>query len=55
MAGFLPVSGLSIYNHMGYGWGNSFLAFVSLIFSAMPFYYYRYGQRLREKHNIDFT
>ncbi len=44
---------MSIYDHLGFGWGNTLLGVVALIFSAMPWLCYRYGERLRKKYGIE--
>lgn len=53
VAAFLPLSGLSIYDRLGYGWGNSLLAVVALIFSVMPWVCYRFGEKLRARYAVD--
>jgi hypothetical protein len=45
--GLLPLSGLKMYDALGYGWGNSLLAFVALAMVSVPLFFYRYGERIR--------
>ncbi|KAI0490454.1 major facilitator superfamily domain-containing protein [Xylaria cf. heliscus] len=47
-----PLFAPSLYSALGYGWGNSTIAFVSLALALpSPFLIWRYGARLREKAN----
>lgn len=45
---FLPLAGPAMYAALGYGWGNTLLGFLALIFVAGPVLFYKYGERLRE-------
>ncbi|KNG49246.1 proteasome component pre4 [Stemphylium lycopersici] len=44
---FLPLSGLSMYDALGLGWGNSLLGFISLAFIPVPVLFKFYGERIR--------
>ncbi|KAK8075284.1 caffeine resistance protein [Apiospora hydei] len=45
-----PLFAPAMYDALGYGWGNSLLAFVALGFGVpAPLILWRYGKRLREK------
>ena len=45
-----PLFAPAMYEALGYGWGNSLLAFVALAFGVpAPLILWRYGKRLREK------
>jgi multidrug resistance protein len=44
---FLPLGGLSLYNALGLGWGNTLLGFVSLVFIPVPIFFRYYGERIR--------
>ncbi|KAI1848736.1 hypothetical protein JX266_005595 [Neoarthrinium moseri] len=44
---FLPLSGLNIYNTLGWGWGNSLLGFVALGFAPLPWIFGLYGAKIR--------
>ncbi|KAJ5367167.1 MFS general substrate transporter [Penicillium brevicompactum] len=46
--GLVPLGGLGLYDKIGLGWGNTLLAFLSLIFGLFPWVFYRYGERLRQ-------
>ena len=46
---FLPLAGPSLYKDLGYGWGNTLLGFLALLFSLPPILFYKYGERLRAK------
>ncbi|KAK1585695.1 major facilitator superfamily transporter [Colletotrichum navitas] len=43
----LPLSGLGLYERLGWGWGNSLLAFLALVFAPLPLVYGVYGARIR--------
>ncbi|KAK3677906.1 hypothetical protein LTR78_002001 [Recurvomyces mirabilis] len=51
LAGFgFPLFAPYLYNSLGYGWGNSVLAFVALAIGIpAPWFFWRYGERLRMK------
>jgi multidrug resistance protein len=43
----IPLSGLSMYDALGLGWGNSLLGFISLAFIPVPVFFLFYGERIR--------
>ncbi|KAF2854547.1 MFS general substrate transporter [Plenodomus tracheiphilus IPT5] len=43
----LPLAGLSMYDALGLGWGNSLLGFISLAFIPVPVLFKYYGERIR--------
>ncbi|OAL36194.1 hypothetical protein AYO20_04608 [Fonsecaea nubica] len=47
---FLPLAGPSLYQSLGYGWGNSLLGFVTLALIPAPVLLHRYGGYLRERY-----
>lgn len=52
--GTFPLFALHMYESLGWGWGNSLLAFIALAGCVIPPLFYIYGQRLRTspKHQI---
>lgn len=46
---FLPLAGPRLYGALGYGWGNTLLGFLALLFALPPVLFYKYGERLRTK------
>ncbi|KAI1339595.1 major facilitator superfamily domain-containing protein [Xylariaceae sp. FL0016] len=44
----LPLCGLRLYDVLGWGWGNSLLAFVALTFAPIPLILGRHGARIRD-------
>ncbi|RMJ24548.1 MFS multidrug transporter [Aspergillus sp. HF37] len=52
LGAFLPLAAPSLYANLGMGWGNSVLAFITMLFIPIPFLFYRYGARLREKFPV---
>lgn len=49
----IPLAGPAMYNQLGFGWGNSLLAFIALAFGAIPLVFFRYGERLRKRFALD--
>jgi hypothetical protein len=48
----LPLSGLSLYNKIGLGWGNSVLGFIALALVPVPALFTIYGERIRKRYPI---
>lgn len=48
----LPLAGLRLYEKLGYGWGNSLLAFIAILFLPVSFGILKYGELLRKKYPI---
>jgi hypothetical protein len=46
--GILPLSGLKMYEALGYGWGNSLLGFVALAMIPIMLFFEKKGKWLRE-------
>ncbi|KAL8923923.1 MAG: hypothetical protein Q9208_004360 [Pyrenodesmia sp. 3 TL-2023] len=53
MGGIIPIFAPAIFDSVGYGWGVSVFAFLSLALSPAPLLFYRYGARIRDKFAID--
>lgn len=52
----LPLAGLDMYASMGYGWGNSLLAFVALGIIPLTLLLVQYGSKMRARdRNIPST
>ncbi|KAF2492864.1 MFS general substrate transporter [Lophium mytilinum] len=47
MAAVLPLAAPKMYNSLGYGWGNSLLAFLSIAMIPLPWLLFFYGERIR--------
>ncbi|KAF4448783.1 hypothetical protein F53441_7832 [Fusarium austroafricanum] len=54
VGGCLPIAGLPLYSALGYGWGNSLLGFIALVVSIAPLLFWRYGETLRKKYDVQF-
>ena len=50
--GLLPLCGLKLYYKLGYGWGNSLLAFIALGISPIPILFQLFGARLRARSPV---
>ncbi|KAJ5675650.1 MFS general substrate transporter [Penicillium macrosclerotiorum] len=46
--GLVPLGGLGLYDRIGLGWGNTLLAFLSILFGFSPVIFYKYGEQLRQ-------
>ncbi|KAI1173665.1 MFS general substrate transporter [Nemania sp. FL0916] len=44
---FLTLAAPPLYGKLGLGWGNSVLGFICLLFTPVPWLFYRYGESLR--------
>ncbi|KAL9104848.1 MAG: hypothetical protein Q9163_000234 [Psora crenata] len=51
--GVLPMAASGLFEALGYGWGVSIFAFLSLTLSPAPSFFIRYGGRLREMFAIE--
>lgn len=48
----IPLVAFRLYEHLGLGWGNSVLAFISLVTAPLPWLFYSYGEALRNKFPV---
>ena len=53
VGGIVPLGAPALFEKVGYGWGVSVFAFLSLALSPAPLLFYRFGQGLREKFAIE--
>ena len=44
----LPLAGPKMYQALGFGLGNSLLAFIALVMCPIPLFFYKYGERIRK-------
>ncbi|KAJ5556053.1 Major facilitator superfamily domain general substrate transporter [Penicillium frequentans] len=51
----LPLAGPSMYQTLGYGWGNSLLGLITLALLGMPIIFNRFGGSLRENYGSRFS
>ncbi|KAK3367576.1 major facilitator superfamily domain-containing protein [Podospora didyma] len=47
VAALVPLGGLDLYHRLGWGWGNSVLAFLALAFAPVPMLMGAYGHKIR--------
>lgn len=52
LGAFLPLAGTPMYNALGFGWGNTLLAFCALVMGAAVFALYKYGKQIRLKYPV---
>ncbi|KAH8647442.1 multidrug resistance protein [Tricladium varicosporioides] len=53
MGALIPLAGRSMYAALGYGWGNSLLAFITLVMLPFPWLFYQYGEGLRKRFVVE--
>lgn len=53
VGGIVPIFAPAIFDSVGYGWGVSVFAFLSLALSPAPLLFYKFGARIRERFEID--
>lgn len=49
---FLPLVARPLYKRLDYGWGNSVLGFIALLFLPVPMILMRYGERIRNHSSV---
>ncbi|KAH7408112.1 major facilitator superfamily domain-containing protein [Phaeosphaeria sp. MPI-PUGE-AT-0046c] len=53
VGGIIPLGAPALFEQLGYGWGISVFAFVSLLLAPAPLLFYIYGERLRERFKVN--
>lgn len=53
IGGIVPLFAPTLFDNLGYGWGISVFAFLSLAIAPSPLFFYYFGGRLREKFQIN--
>lgn len=53
VGGLLPLGAPALFEKVGYGWGVSVFAFLSVALSPAPLLFFRFGERLREMFAIE--
>lgn len=53
VGGVVPLFAPSLFKSVGYGWGISVFAAVSLLLAPAPLFFYRYGERIRESFAVE--
>lgn len=48
LGALLPMAGPSLYATLGLGWGNSLLGFIALALIPVPWFFIKYGERIRK-------
>lgn len=49
LAAAFPLFGLQMYGSLGYQWGSSVLAFLTVVMLPFPYLFFRYGKTLRRR------
>ncbi|EFQ94880.1 hypothetical protein CFE70_001325 [Pyrenophora teres f. teres 0-1] len=53
VGGVVPMLAPALFDKLGYGWGISTFAFVSLVLAPAPILFFRFGERLRARFPVD--
>lgn len=53
--GVVPLIATQLFEKVGYGWGISVFAFVSVALSPAPILFYKFGGKIREKFQVDLS
>ncbi|RAQ99149.1 mfs general substrate transporter [Stemphylium lycopersici] len=53
VGGIVPMFAPALFEKLGYGWGISVFAFVSLLLAPAPVLFFVFGERLRERYPVD--
>lgn len=48
----MPLAGLTMYEELGLGWGNSLIGFIALALTPIPFVFYIFGERIRKNDKV---
>jgi hypothetical protein len=49
MLAAFPLFGVQLYEHLGYQWASSLLAFFTVVMLPFPFLFFWYGKRIRQR------
>jgi hypothetical protein len=52
IGGFLPLAGPSLYRALGPNWAGTLLGLLEVAIIPIPFLFYKYGHRIREKSTM---
>ena len=52
LGGTLPLAGHSLYNALGANWAGTFLGLLEVAIIPIPFIFYKYGYKIREKSSL---
>jgi hypothetical protein len=53
VGGLVPLAAPTLFGDLGFGWGISVFGFISIALAPAPLVFYRYGETIREKFNVD--
>jgi hypothetical protein len=51
--GIVPLFAPALFDRLGYGWGISIFALISIVLAPAPVVFYRFGKKLRNKYQVD--
>jgi len=52
LGALMPLLGLDLYDALGFGWGNSLLAFIALGLAPIPILFAIFGEKLRSRARV---
>lgn len=53
VGGIIPLGAPALFEKLGYGWGISVFAFVSLLLAPAPIMFFIFGERIRERFKVN--
>lgn len=53
VGGIIPLGAPALFQKLGYGWGISVFAFVSLLLAPAPILFYIFGERVRDRFKVN--
>lgn len=53
VGGIIPLGAPALFGKLGYGWGISVFAFVSLLLAPAPLMFFIVGERIRERFKVN--
>jgi hypothetical protein len=53
VGGVIPLGAPLLFEKLGYGWGISVFAFISLLLAPVPILFFIFGERIRDRFKVD--
>jgi hypothetical protein len=53
VGGVIPLGAPLLFEKLGYGWGISVFAFISLLLAPAPILFFIFGERIRDRFKVD--
>lgn len=53
LGGVVPLAAPNLFKELGYGWGISVFAFISVLLAPVPLLFFKYGEKIRNRFDVD--